>query len=155
MTGTPQPVIGPTAPTPVPRRAVRLVLRLATAEDGPTIGNMLRLSGWEIEGLDWSDPSPNWLVADIDGLIAGCVCVFPGRPIGWVEFLCVEPELRQRTRAKVAKALLEQAMRTIKAGRGQVSAGGVPDRLPDYQRVLERRGCQVAASRANVYARRL
>lgn len=155
MTSAAHPVIGPTAPAPVPRRAVRLVLRLATGEDGPTLGNMLRLSGWEIEGLDWSDPSPNWLVAEIDGLIAGCLCVFPGRPIGWVEFLCVEPELRQRTRAKVAKALLEQAMRTIKVGRGQVSAGGVPERLPDYQRVLARRGCQVAASRANVFARRL
>lgn len=155
MTAAPQPVIGATAPTPVPRRAVQIVLRLATAEDGPTIGNMLRLSGWEIEGVDWSDPSPNWLVADIDGLIAGCVCVFPGRPIGWVEFLCVEPELRHRTRATVAKMLLEQGLATIRAGRGQVACGGVPERLPDYQRMLERRGAQVAASRANVYARRL
>lgn len=145
--------IGPTAPVPRPSPKVRIALRLARPDDGPTIGNMLHLSGWHFEGVDWSNPSPNWLVAEIDELIVGCLCVYPARPFGWMEYLCVETELRPRIRAVVARDLLLQGLATLKAAGSQLGCGGVPDELKGYQKMLRNRGATIIRARGHLFAK--
>lgn len=154
MYATPQ--IGPTAPRPQrPKVRQRVHLRMATAADGLTMGNMLHLSGFKFEGVDWSKVSPNWLVAEIGGLIVGCICVYPGQPFGWKEFLCVEGELSHRARALVVRALHSQADALLRLAGSQFDCGGVGDDMPGYQRVIERRGARRVRRNVSIFAKGL
>lgn len=129
-------------------------VRLAQNENGDDIHGLLHSSGVLIEGLDWHDIYPHWLVAEMDGNIVGCFQVCLGKPIGFVEFLATEKSLGHRDRANVVKALFEQALAALKSYGTQMASGSIPFELKAYKRVVKRRGGVVLYS-GNTFVKRL
>ena len=140
---------------PVPRRSVRVILRTAEPEDGPTVANLARNAGWRVEGIDWSRIDPLWIIAEIDGLIAGALQVLPGRPMGMLDWLSIESELRARTRGEVVKTLVLGGMATLKRYGSQQVLCIIGDDLPEYQAVIRKRGAVPVLRGATCFTRAL
>ena len=130
------------------------MIRLATNEDGPRIGELARQSGFTVDGLDWSEVHPFWLVAERGGEIVGAIQIILAKPIGWLEMLVLEPDLSDISRARVVKALVEDGTTALRGFGAQVAMGSVPFELKAYKRVLKKRGAVVAFS-GNTMIKRL
>ena len=136
------------------QRPAALTVRLARDADGSAIAGLARRGGFEIDGLDWSDIEPYWLVAGDRERIIGALQIILGKPIGWLEILVVDKELDHRMTAIAVKALVERGM-TLLAGFGASAVmGSVPDDLRDYMDVIERRG-GVTQSHGTLFSKRL
>ena len=129
-------------------------VRLASNEDGDDIHGLLHSSGVLIEGLDWSDIYPHWLVAEIARKIVGCFQVVLGKPIGFIEFLATDKSLSHRERANVVKVLFDQALAALTAYGAQMVSGTIPFEMKAYKRVVKRRGGVVLYS-GNTFVKRL
>ncbi len=134
------------------RQAIQV--RLAQNEDGDTIHGLLHADGLRLEGLDWHDIYPHWLVAEIEGAIVGCFQVVLGKPIGFVEFLATDKALSHRRRAGVVVALFDQALAALIAYGAQMVSGTIPFEMKAYKRVVKRRGGVVLYS-GNTFVKRL
>lgn len=129
----------------------RLELRIAEPEHGPQIA---RLIGADHLGLDWSNLGGQWIVVLKDDQVAGCAQALPGKPIGQIEHMGLADWLTARERAEAVSMVISQcSMLLTMAGCGVVMTT-VPDNLPGYKRVLERRGA-VAFRRGDVMMKRL
>ena len=132
---------------------MRSALRLAIAEPehGPEIA---RLIGADHLELDWSNLGGQWVVVMRGERIAACAQVLPGRPIGQIEHMGLAEDLTPRERAEAVSMVISQcSMLLTMAGCGVVMTT-VPDDLPGYKRVLERRGA-VAFRKGDVMMKRL
>lgn len=127
---------------PATARTLDITVRLARPDEGHVIGQLAAESGkWEIVGMDWSvDPTPYWLIAEMDGIPWGCLQVLPGVPMGHLEFLCVPTCLDHRHRAKIVKRLLLTGLQTCKLAGAQFVSGVLHPGLDGYATVIEHRG---------------
>ena len=129
-------------------------VRLAQNEDGDTIHDLLHADGLNLEGLDWHDIYPHWLVAEIEEKIVGCVEVLIGKPIGKMEFLATDDALSHRDRACVVKELFAQVGAVLKIAGVQMVSGSIPFEMKAYKRVVKRRGGVVLYS-GNTFIKRI
>ena len=121
-----------------------ITIRMAKNDEGDVIGDLVlrgcgfgAFDGWDI---DWSDIEPYWFVAEAAGVPLGCVQVCPGKPIGRVEMLSVEPALTKREAGLVTKVLIGQAIMTARLYGGQGLSGVIFDENADFKQVAEHRG---------------
>ncbi len=128
-------------------------IRLATNDDGGRIQELLTEGGFTVEGLDWSDIEPYWLVAEEEQII-GCIQIILAKPVGWLEFLGLEPSLGKKRKARAMKALVSHGAALLKGFGAQLAMGTVPEDLESYLTVLRHRGA-VVTSRAVIVAKRL
>lgn len=118
-----------------------ITVRLAKNEEGPQLERLLLGMQFGLEGLDWSDIEPYWLVAEDEGRIIGCVQIILGKPMGWLEFLSVAQDLGKKRKAIVVRELaVNQGPALLKGFGAQVAMGTVPDELQSYIEVLVNRG---------------
>ena len=122
-----------------------ITIRLAQNSDGPRIGELVWESGYMVEDVDWTDIYPYWLVADVDGRLAGGLQVLPGKPMGRLELLAVEDALPHRTNALVVKSLILAGMATLTKAGAQLASGFIPFEYKSYKRMLKKRGGKVVA----------
>lgn len=97
-------------------------IRLAQPEIGPAIAAILKENGIEFPGCDWSKVSANWLVAEVDDEVIGCVQVMPALPVSWAEFLFVKPSISFKLRAIALRKLMQQAIVTAHVAGASVIA---------------------------------
>ena len=112
-----------------------IIIRVAKNDDGPAVASLLRKANclqWENFEIDWSNLEPHWLVADYSGEIVGCIQALPAKPIGRIEALCVDPDLKLLTRGYVVKLLTDHAVSVNVMYGAQVVASSIPDHLGDY-----------------------
>lgn len=129
-------------------------IRLATDADGPEIGNLVEAGGFRVDGIDWTNIGPYWLVAENGAGIVGCLQVLPGKPIGRLEFLVVDDSLRHRERATIARDLGIQGYATLKLAGAQAASNMVNFRNKGLKRILKRRGARIMTS-GNMFIKRL
>ena len=129
-------------------------IRLATNADGPAIGNLVEAGGFRVDGIDWTEVEPYWLVAENGVGIVGCLQVLPGKPIGRLEFLVVDDSLRHRERATIARDLGIQGYATLRLAGSQAASNMVPFNNKGFKRILKRRGARVMSS-GNMFIKRL
>ena len=129
-------------------------IRLATDEDGPEIGNLVWQGGFRVDGIDWTDIGPYWLVAENGAGIVGCIQVCPGKPIGRAEFLSVDEKLTHREQAVISKALVIQGCATLSLWGSQAASSMVSFKNKGFKRILKRRGARVMSS-GNMFLKRL
>lgn len=129
-------------------------IRLAIATDCEQVARLVREGGFEVDGIDWRDLGGNWIVAespqpsavsDQQGRngVVGCLQICPARPIGRLEFLCVDRALRKRERALVAGALVVQGLATLKIMGAQAASNVVGFDNKAFAKILRRRGAKV------------
>jgi hypothetical protein len=115
-------------------------LRIAENADGKAIGELAWSAGFTVEGVNWEDIYPYWLVAELHGGIVGAIQVLPGKPVGRLEMLCVDKSLRKRDRGKVVMALLYQALAVLELHGAKFASGFIPTEMQSYVRVISKRG---------------
>ena len=99
----------------------KVVVRFARNKDGPRIGEMqaAEFVGWDVPQLtdvDWSKVD-NWLVAEVEKKIVGCLQLCHGRPIGYTELLCVDRNFPASVIVSAVDNLIGRAhLELIKAG---------------------------------------
>ena len=113
-------------------------IRLAKNSDGDAVAELMRKCGffqWDNWSIDWSDLEPNWIVAEHDGVILGCIQVIPAKPIGRMEVLTIDPDLGHKTRGAVVKKLTDHAVATNWMYGAQVVSSMIPYSLESYFKV--------------------
>lgn len=125
---------------------VRHVIRPAVATDGSAIAILLELSGWTIDGIDWSNIVPFWLVAEQAGEVVGCIQVALSRPIGYLEMLAVDQRLSGFARHAVVNDLLLTGLGVHMKNGATMVGGVIPFDMKGYKRVVKKRGGRVIAS---------
>ncbi len=128
-------------------------IRIARNEDGSRVGELAKLSGFAIEGIDWSEVYPFWLVVE-DEKIVGALQIILAKPIGWLEMLVLDPDLTPLARARTVKQLASAGMTALKRFGTQIVMFSVPFEEKAYKKILKKRGAVVTSS-GNVLAKRL
>ena len=105
-----------TAPGPV-------LVHGATNDDGPRISELVSQMGFAVEGLNWSNVRPSWLVAEIEGEIVGCVQALIGRPVGRLEFLSTSPKASPGEKFQIVLALIAHGLAMLQGGLGALLTG--------------------------------
>ena len=120
-----------------------VTVRMAKNDDGPDVEALIEKLGWfewSNWKIDWNDLEPNWLVAEHAGRFVGCIQVCPARPIGRIEILCVDPELRLIMRYLVTRELTNHAVGVVKMYGAQAVCSTIPWRYGDYLHGAQNRG---------------
>ena len=122
-------------------------VRLARDDEGERVRELVKHSGFVFDGLefDWSRIHPFWLLAfeKQSGRAVGTVQVCPGRPVGRLEILSVDPEAPPRVIAYAVRQLLLAGRLTLRSWGAQAVSGLCPDSEPGYLRVLEGMGAVI------------
>lgn len=128
--------------------AGRIKVRMAKNEDTDReiLKTLVMGSGFRTTGLRWSEVSPYWLLAELDGEVKGCIQVCFGKPIGRIEFLCTDPHVYHRIRAVLVRDLLVAACATMKEFGCEAVIGTVPFEYKSYKKMLKDNGCVVVDS---------
>lgn len=121
-------------------------IRIASDDDGPTIGALAWDNGFRLKGVTWDKVYPYWLVAELNGDIVGAVQISHGMPVARVETLCMSDKLSHRERAICARQILMAAMITLRSGGAQAITSLVPFKMKSYKRLIKRRGGKVVDS---------
>lgn len=129
-------------------------IRLAVNEAGPAIALVLKENGIELEGADWSKVYPAWLIATVDEHVIGCCQVLPSRPVGYLEFLLVRPDVPFKLKAIAIRKLLIQGFATLHINGCQYVGGVVSDSNEKFANVLENLNFKKTFG-ADVYVKRL
>ena len=131
----------------------RVEIRLAVNDAGPQIEAVLKANGIELEA-DWSQVFPHWLIACVDELVIGCCQVLHSKPVGYIEFLAIHPEVPFKLRAIAIRKLLYQGMNSIYAYGAQYVGGVVAKENRKFAEVIDKMGF-VKTYPADVYVKRL
>lgn len=123
-----------------------IAVRVATNEQSPAIVELVTKAGFAIEGIDWSDIEPYWLLAELKDEPVGCIQVLPGKPIGHLEMLAVKESLSHIERAQTVWRLLYAGANTLKRTGASMACGTIPFKLKAYKKLLKKRGCEVITS---------
>ena len=121
-------------------------IRIASDDDGPTIGALAWDNGFRLKGVTWDRVYPYWLVAELKGDIVGAVQISHGIPVARVETLCMSDKLSHRERAICARQILVVAMITLRSSGAQAVTSLVPFKLKSYKQLIKNRGGKVVDS---------
>ena len=128
----------------MPRPAIKI--RMCRADEGAWIRDFLAEGGNKSDpALDWSNPVPFWLIAEVGGTRAGVVNICPSRPNGRIESLHIDPTLPHRFRALIVRDIILHAVEFL---RRMCQCTGIKamvsyDVSNSYKRILRRHGCYV------------
>ena len=125
-----------------------LKIRMGRDGDGEVFARLAESCGFTFENfeIDWSDIGESWVVAEYHGELIGAIQTLPGKPIGRLEILLIDPHLGFKGRVLVYKALLLTSMNVLKQCGSQLAAGVVPFEMKDYARFAKKRGWVCVAS---------
>lgn len=123
-----------------------ITVRIAKNEQSPLIVKLVKQAGFLIDGIDWSDIEPYWLLAQCNDKPIGCMQVLPGKPIGHLEMLAIAPFLNHIERAQTVWRLLYTGATTLQRTGASMACGTIPFKLKAYKKLLKKRGCEVITS---------
>ena len=132
-----------------------ITVRLAENVEGPIVGYLLLLNGFVFEDweIDWSDIHPYWLAALVEDRIEGVIQVCPSKPVGWLEYLAVHPRHGKRMKARLTQDLIAMGRAFLKAQGSQGASGVIPEDMPSYRAVAEKRGWRSISTGDVMFAR--
>ena len=107
-----------------------------------------------VEACTFAKVEPNWVIAERDGALVGCMQVMIGYPMGRYEFQAVDPALPSITRGRIVRLLFNLAMSVLRRGGCEMAQGVVPFEHKSYKKVMKRRGGVVICA-GNLMANRL
>lgn len=120
-----------------------VTVRMAKNSDGDDVERLMDKNEnfqWENWRIDWHDLEPNWLIAEHNEVVVGCIQVVPAKPIGRMEILTVDPDLSLMMRYAVTLALTSHAISVIQMYGAQAASSMIPRRFEDYLHGAMNRG---------------
>ena len=131
----------------------RVEIRLAVDDAGPQIAAIIKANGIDLDA-DWGKVFPHWIIATFDELVIGCCQVLHSKPVGYVEFLMVHPEVPFKLRAIALRKLMYQSINSIYAYGAQYVGGVVAKENRKFAEVINKMGF-VKTFPADVYVKRI
>ena len=144
-------------PYPNQRSLCDVTIRIATDADAPVVQALAEKdAGFSFEGwtLDWSHIFPDWIVAEVEGKIVAALQVLPGKPVGRMEILSVDPTLSQATRTHVVKRITDWGVAFLVSQGCDGAMGVIPEEWSSYKVIAERKGW-VSISKGDLMLKRL
>ncbi|MGI9297621.1 MAG: hypothetical protein ACR2QC_06965 [Gammaproteobacteria bacterium] len=127
--------------------------RLAEDSDGPRIRQLIAQTQADIEGLDWSEIRPYWIVVDREGEPVGCLNVALSKPVGRLDFLAIDPGLGPHARGRVVRALILQGLSALRRAGCSASISQVPFELKTYKKLLKKHFGAMVVGQGNMVLR--
>lgn len=75
---------------------IRPTIRTAREDEGAIIERILTNNGNCPGGVNWAVVGKEWLVAERNGEVIGCVQALPGKPLGHIGFIGIVPKYQNR-----------------------------------------------------------
>ena len=93
------------------------MFRIATRRDSPAIKALLANQSVQVDGLDWDNVTPFWVVYDKQGETVACAQLLMAKPMGQINHLCVKEDMNGSSRARVVNRISDEATKLFqKAG---------------------------------------
>ncbi len=96
-----------------------IIARMALPTDAEVLAELTAVSLGPYK-VHWHDATHDWMVAEMEGKVYGCVQLCLGRPIGRVEMLCVDTALAPRAKHAIMLELMRGGMFALKHTGSQV-----------------------------------
>ena len=125
---------------------MKIDVRLAQNPEGQQIAQLVKDSGFSIEGLSWDIVYPYWIVAEHEEIMVGAIQVCPSLPVGRLEMLSTANYMTHRVRAQTVKGLLLACLESLRQHGAQMVSGVIPFKMKAYKRMIRKRGGAVVAS---------
>lgn len=129
-------------------------IRVAVNAAGPLVAKVLKENGIVLEHADWGNIFPHWLIATVDEHVVGCCQVLIAKPVGYVEFLLVRPDVPFKLRAVALRKLILSSMGQLNHFGCQYVGGVVATKNFKFANVLEKLNF-VKTYQAELYVKRL
>jgi N-acetylglutamate synthase-like GNAT family acetyltransferase len=125
----------------------QIEVRIANPEDIPAIAKLTE-PWWNGVEIVWMpEAADNWLVAEAEGKVYGCVQLCIGNPVGRCEMLCIDPGLSPRSQHEICLAICRAGAFALAQTGAQVITVFVSFGDKGFKRMLKRKfGCFVATS---------
>jgi len=130
------------------------IITIATNDEGDQVQALVESNGFHVDGIDWSDIQPWWLVAKQDEEIIGTIQVCPGKPIGRIEMLATKTSLSPLHKAQVAWRLNIAGMTTLKRAGSQLVSSMVSFDNKNVKKMMKKRGW-TTMSTGNIMLKRI
>jgi len=101
------------------KMASKVIVRMALPTDAQVLAELTAVSLGPYK-VNWHDATHDWMVAELDGKVYGCVQLCLGRPIGRVEMLCVDPTLNPREKHAIMLELMRGGLFALQQTGSQV-----------------------------------
>ena len=115
-------------------------LRPGLDSDGLRIKELLELSGFPKINMKWEKIEPSWVVAEIDGEIAGAIMIGFGVPIGRIEMMCLSSSIKRKDRAKCATLLFQAAKGALSRMGSEIAMALISDCNKQFQTLCIKHG---------------
>jgi len=127
-------------------KAKDLTIRMALSSDAgaldaltkPAFGNLV---------VDWRNATNDWIVAEFNGQIIGCIQLCMGRPVGRLELLCVDNTLDARSKHVIMMELLRSGLYALQQTGSQIVTAFIEFTNKGVKRIFKKRfGAQITNS---------
>ena len=116
-------------------------IRLAQNEEGPVVQELVA-QVFSMVGYmpEFDNIFPNWLVAEIAGEIVATINIRLSNPFSSVEMLAFKPDLDRKIHIVSGKLLIDSARALCAANGSSMISSMIPDDMPGYLRVSQKKG---------------
>lgn len=115
----------------------KLTVRMATNEEGDRVHALADPTNC-FPGAKWDNIYPYWTVVEDDGEIIACVQVITSQPIGYIEFLSLDPALLDFEKACVIKLIQENAQLLMYGSGVYIARSCVPFRMKEWKKIVKK-----------------
>lgn len=113
-------------------------------DESEQLAELAELNEFTFDGieLNWKRSAPYWLGAFLDegDTLVGAVCLSPGRPIGRLEILFLDPGITQFQRVVATKELMGMGQAILAENGSQIVCGMIQEDQPGFARLASRHG---------------
>ena len=129
--------------------------RLAENHEGQIVRDLMLQQYSDKWGeLDWSTIKPYWIAGELDGEVKACVQIVVGKPIGMLEFLCLDDSLSRGQKAMLIKEMHKFAMAGLYGAGSSAVVGHIPYELKSWKKILKRRWGGKMLTGGNLFMKR-
>ena len=88
--------------------------------------------------VNWAEATGDWMVAEVEGKVVGCLQLCLGRPIGRLEMLCVQEDLDARSKHAIMRELARGGMFALQQTGSQIITVFVAFESKGFKRMVKK-----------------
>ncbi len=131
---------------------MNVTVRFADPTDAGALSRLTANAFSELSFTWTGEDTKGWLLAESEGYPLGTMQMLLGRPIGRLEMLSIDQQLRPKDRHSVITALANTGVSVLSSTGSQFIVANVEDSNKGFRRFLKRAYGFKATHRVNLYA---